>query len=323
MKAAQPRAELERIRVGGRGPALVRMRVSSPTPGPTVVVSSNLHGDECTGIGAVLRLSELLQDELHCGQVHLFPSLNPEGLSRGSRGLPGDGLDPNRAFPGNTRGSLAQRHAARVWNELLSPRPDAVVDLHTDAGGAIPYAIVDRVVRGSGGAALTARCQRLAEATGLTVLREYPAERYLRYELDQSLPGALVNGPGVPAVTLEVGPRRRIDPDAVDVAVGAALGVLTALGMARRPAQAHASRLSGGPWRRESGPRANRSGLLLPALRCGSAFEAGDLLAVVRSLDGEELERLRAKVPGVIIALPEAARIEIGAACATLAVRGA
>lgn len=313
---------LERGQVGGRGPALVHLGLRSPEPGPVAVVVANLHGDECTGIGAVLRLSRLLPTRLKRGEVHLYPSLNPEGLKRGSRGLPGDGLDPNRAFPGSSRGSLAQRHAARVWSELLRHRPDAVVDLHTDAGGAVPYAIVDRVVRGGRREELEARCQALAAASGLTVLREYPAERYLRYELDQSLPGALVNGPGVPAVTLEVGPRRRMDRASVELAVQATLGVLTAMGLVDAAAPAHASRLDGGPWRRESGPRANRAGLLLPALSCGDAFARGDRLATVLSLDGEELEALRAPFDGVVIALPETSLVEVGAACATLAVRG-
>ena len=322
MVTAGTKAVLERGRVSGRGPALPYMRVRSPNPGPVAVVAANLHGDECTGIGAVIHLSELLPELLTCGEVFLYPSLNPEGLARGIRGLPGDGLDPNRAFPGSSRGSLAQRHAARVWSQLLSCRPDAVVDLHTDAGGAIPYAIVDRVVRGGDREALGARCDLLAQASGLTVLREYPAERYLRYELDQSLPGALVNGPGVAAVTLEIGPRRRLDPKAVRLATDASLGVLTAMGLLERPAQVHETCLAGGPWRRESGPRAKRSGLLLPSLPAGGAFERGDRLAGVYSVEGEEIEVLRATCAGVIVALPESSQIEVGASCATVAVLG-
>ncbi len=314
------RASVRRDRVSGRGAALAHLVVKAASSGPVVVITSNLHGDECTGIGTCFRVAERLADTLLCGEVHLYPSLNPEGLARGSRGLPNDALDPNRAFPGSHRGTPARRHAGRIWSEVLSQRPDAVIDLHTDSGGAIPYAIVDRVVRGGDGGRLEARCVALAQASGLTVLHEYPTDRYVRFELDRSLPGALVNGPGVPAVTLEVGPRRRIDPESVALTTAATLGVLTELAMVELPASAHVSRLPGGPWRRESGPRATRAGLLLPALSTGTTFRRGQRLATVSTLDGEELEVLRAASDGVVVALPEAAHIEVGAACATVAV---
>ena len=311
---------VRRERVSGRGAALAHLVVKAASSGPVVVISSNLHGDECTGIGTCFQLAQRLADTLLCGEVHLYPSLNPEGLARGIRGLPTDALDPNRAFPGSLRGTPARRHAGRIWSELLSHRPDAVIDLHTDSGGAIPYAIVDRVVRGEQGGRLEARCLALARASGLTVLHEYPTERYVRFELDRSLPGALVNGPGVPAVTLEVGPRRRIDPESVALATAATLGVLTELALVELPATPPPSRLTGGPWRRESGPRATRAGILLPSLSTGTTFRRGQRLATVSTLDGEELEVLRAASDGVLVALPETAHIEVGATCATVAV---
>jgi predicted deacylase len=304
--------------VAGSGVPIPVLSVVAKVAGPAVVVSANLHGDECTGIGVVHALARLLPTRLLRGSVYLYPSLNPQGLIEGTRRLPDDATDPNRAFPGNARGTPAERHAARVWADVISRRPELVLDLHTDTGGAIPYAILDRVVRGPPG--LTEACLRFAEASGLTVLREYPKDRYLRFDLDRSLPGALVNGPGVPAVTLEVGPRRRIDRGAVEDALQAVLGVLTALGLCVAPAPQHATFQGGGPWRRESGPRTTRTGLLVPLVVGGERFEAGTLLAEVRALDGEVRERLVARSPGFVIALPEVAHVAIGTSCATVAI---
>jgi uncharacterized protein len=307
--------------VGGGGPRIPVITLDSGEIGPVVCVGANLHGDECTGLGVVHALDRRLPGALKRGRVHLYPSLNPLGLEQGSRRVPGDGLDPNRAFPGSTRGSRAERHADRLWRELLGRRPELYIDLHTDTAGAVPYAIVDRVVRGPRAAPLAARCRVLAAASGLTVLGEYPPDRYVRFDLDRSLPGALVNGPGVPALTLEVGPRRRVDPAAVEDAVAGVLGVLHSMGMGGAQAEPHESRMGGGPWRRESGPRTGRSGVLVPVLPPGARFQRGAALAEVRSLDGEIRERLHAADAGFVVALPEVAHVEIGTSCATLAVK--
>ena len=316
-----PRARLKRGRLPGAGPEIPVLDVRAARPGPTVAVVANLHGDECNGVGVVHRLADTLPDTLRAGRVLLVPSLNPDGLREHSRLVPGGGADPNRVFPGDPAGGLVARHAARVWRELRRLDVALLVDLHTDTGGAIPYAIVDRAVRGPAPERLAARCEALARASGLTVLREYPPDRYLRFGLDRSLPGALVNEAGVPAVTLEVGPRRRVDPAWVEVGVVATLGVLSAAGVVDRPAPAHPTRRGGGPWRRENGPRTSRSGVLEPRVLPGEVVAPGTVLAEVRSLDGRVEETLRASRDGFVVALPERAHVPVGLSAATLAVR--
>ena len=314
-------AQVSHGQVAGSGPRMPVISVVAGRGGPVICIGANLHGDECTGLGVVHSLAERLPRVLGAGTVHLYPSLNPLGLEQATRRLPGDTLDPNRAFPGNARGSRAQRHAERIWRDLLSRNPGLYIDLHTDTGGSLPYAIVDRIVRGADPVGLAARCRSLAAASGLTVLGEYPAERYMRFDLDRSLPGALVNGPGVPALTLEIGPRRRVDPEAVATGTAAVLGVLDALGCGCGPAPLHASRVPGGPWRRESGPRTGRSGVLVPRIKPGVLYDRGTVLAEVRSLEGAVRETLHAPAEGFVVALPEVTHVEIGASCATLAVR--
>lgn len=322
--------------VAGPGVAVPVVSLTAREPGPTVALGANLHGDECTGIGVVHALIAELPQRLRRGAVVLYPSLNPKGLEEGTRRLPGDPLDPNRAFPGTLRGTAAERHAARVWQDLVGRRLDLYVDLHTDAGGAVPYAIVDRVIaeadrgpslaemlrigRRAGPLPLGQRVVQLAEATGFTVLREYPLSRYQRFELDRSLTGALVNTAGIAAFTLEVGPRRWLDPDAVELALGAVRGVLGALGLIDAPPIVHRSRRTDRLWRRETGPRSTRAGVLVPLLRPGEGFSRGQVISEVRGLLGERRELLRAPAEGWVVALPEVGHCTVGVACATLAV---
>ena len=304
---------------GGR--RLSVLTVMSGQPGPCVVVTANIHGDESTGVGVVHNLARCLPELLYSGVVHMYPTLNPGGLTANTRSLPGDGQDLNRMFPGKPRGSAAERHAHCIWKDIQGRSPDALIDLHTDVAGAIPYAIVDRVVRVRERRRLTTVCGQLAHASGLTVLSEYPKDRYLRYNLDRSLPGAMVNLAGVPAVTLEVGPRRRLDPEAADTATEAVLGVLTEIGVVRKPARGIQAWPEPGRWRRESGPRTNHTGVLVPMVRPGDELARGTPIAEVRTIDGTVLETLTARAAGFVVALPERTHVVPGVAAATVAVR--
>ena len=303
------------------GSPLPVIELTSNHAGPCAAVTANIHGDETTGVGVIHNLIRVLPDLLLRGSVCLYPTLNPAGLASNRRVLPGDGQDLNRMFPGKPRGPASERHAHAIWSDLKSRAPDALVDLHTDVAGALPYSIVDRVLRVRDRRRLTGRCAKMAEASGLTVLREYPRDRYLRYHLDRSLPGAMINLNGVPAVTLEVGPRRRLDSDAVAIGTGAVLGVLTEIGVVNMPARIIKDRKLGGPWRREGGPRTNHSGILVPQVRPGDDLVRGTAIAEVRTIEGDVLEVLRSRASGFVVALPERTHVVPGVACATVAVR--
>jgi hypothetical protein len=264
-----------------------------------------------------------LETSLTRGTVHLYPTLNPEGLERRSRRVPEDDQDLNRLFPGEADGSPSERLAHAVWTDLATRHPDLVIDLHTDAPAALPYALLDRAtglrqgVRGP----IEANARNLAEASGLTVLHEYPEDRYARYRLDRSLTGAVLNRLQVPAVTIEAGPRLYLDPAAVDTMSQALLGMLHALGMVEERAPAHPSRVEGGPWRRDSGPRASSTGVLVPCAPPGRLLARGDRVAEVRSLSGTLLEEIHAEHDGFVVSLAERTHVVAGVPVCTFALR--
>ncbi|MCB9680338.1 MAG: succinylglutamate desuccinylase/aspartoacylase family protein [Alphaproteobacteria bacterium] len=308
-------------RRGATGGEVTVLTLDSGVEGPTLAVTANLHGDETTGVGVVRRLDAWLQAHPFRGRVVLYPSCNPQGLRAQTRHVPADELDVNRVFPGNARGSWAARIAAALWRDLSVRRPDVVIDLHADAPLSVPYVIIDRPVRKTGAARrrLAARLETLAEATGLTVLREYPDDVYVQFGLDRSLAGAVVNLLGVPAVTVEAGPRRYIDADAVDVALQAVLGVLAGAGAVDHPVAPHPTRVEG-CWRRASTPRTRRGGLVEPIAQPGTRFVRGDVLAHVVALSGELTEQVVATEDGVLISWVEACWVAPGGLLGTLGV---
>jgi predicted deacylase len=294
--------------------------VHEASRGPVVAITANIHGDEATGVAVVQELDDWLVEALHTGSVALYPSLNPLGLTSRTRVLP-EGHDLNRLFPGVAEGNPGERHAAAIWADLQRRGVTVLVDLHADSARSIPYAIVDRALARGRGAALAPIIERYAEATGLTVLREYPDDQYVRYALDRSLAGAMVNRGNVPAVTIEAGPRRWIDAGAVAAVFDATRGVLGALGLVDYVAPAHASRLDGGPWRRAPAPRVRREGIFREHLAPGAVFERGDLLGRVVDLSGDVLDELCAPGDGFVVSWGEVTWLDHGAVAGTLGLR--
>ena len=313
-----------RVDLGAVGAAaLVVLEHQADAPGPAVAITSAVHGDEATGVFAARRLDALLPERLLRGRVILFPAVNPAGLAASTRVVPQDGVDLNRVFPGARRGAAAERLAAVVWEELQRHRIDALVDLHADSSNSVPYAIADRAVTLGRGkrAAFDAGLFELAAATGLTVLREYPDAQYLRFGLERSLAGAMVNRASVPAVTVECGGRRVADDGAAQVAADAVWGVLAHLGMIDGQPTVHPTRAEGGPWRRASAVYTRSEGLFHPLLAAGEPFAADVPIAEVVALDGEVLETIHSARAGLAVSWNDVAWIRAGTAVGTFATR--
>ncbi|WNM19513.1 succinylglutamate desuccinylase/aspartoacylase family protein [Flavobacterium capsici] len=104
----------------------------SKKPGPTVLFSAGLHGDEINGVEIVRQLITQKINKPVIGTIICIPVLNVFGFVNQSRQFP-DGRDLNRVFPGSKTGSLASRFAYYILKEVI-PHVDYIVDFH--AGGA-------------------------------------------------------------------------------------------------------------------------------------------------------------------------------------------
>ncbi|MDQ3536316.1 MAG: succinylglutamate desuccinylase/aspartoacylase family protein [Bacteroidota bacterium] len=107
----------------------------SKKPGPVLLLTAGIHGDEINGIEIVRRL--ILGKKLmpEAGTIIAIPLVNVYGFIHNSRSLP-DGKDLNRCFPGGEGGSLARRIAHIIMTEIV-PYIDYGIDFHT--GGSRIY----------------------------------------------------------------------------------------------------------------------------------------------------------------------------------------
>ena len=106
-------------------------------PGPVLLITGGLHGDEVNGVEIIRRLmkNRLLMPE--AGTVIAIPVLNIYGFLNFARDLP-DGKDANRSFPGTKNGSLASRMAYNIQKHIL-PIIDYGLDFHTGGGSRSNY----------------------------------------------------------------------------------------------------------------------------------------------------------------------------------------
>ncbi|WP_323787212.1 succinylglutamate desuccinylase/aspartoacylase family protein [Psychroserpens sp.] len=104
----------------------------SKKPGPTVLITAGIHGDEINGVEIVRQLIAKGINKPKKGTIICVPVINVFGFLNMDRLFP-DGRDLNRVFPGSANGSLASRVAHFVMTEIV-PHADFVMDFHT--GGA-------------------------------------------------------------------------------------------------------------------------------------------------------------------------------------------
>ena len=104
----------------------------SRKPGPTVLMTAGIHGDEINGVEIVRQIIAKGINKPKVGTTICVPVINVFGFLNMDRLFP-DGRDLNRSFPGSANGSLASRVANFVMKELV-PHVDFAMDFHT--GGA-------------------------------------------------------------------------------------------------------------------------------------------------------------------------------------------
>ncbi|ALJ05827.1 succinylglutamate desuccinylase [Pseudalgibacter alginicilyticus] len=105
----------------------------SKKPGPTVLFTAGIHGDEVNGVEIVRQLIAKGINKPKIGTIICIPVINIFGFINLKREFP-DGRDLNRVFPGTIDGSLASRVAHKLIHDVI-PNVDYIIDFHTGGSG--------------------------------------------------------------------------------------------------------------------------------------------------------------------------------------------
>lgn len=240
--------------------------------GPTVLITAGVHGDEYAGIVAVRQVMAELSPSQLTGRVLLMPQLNAPACRASSRVSPLDGLNLNRAFPGEAAGSPTQQIAHYVENTLLD-QVDFALDLHT--GGTTARYVPSTFIYGTDNALLPQKIAA-ARAFGLDrTLVVFPSQDAV------SLSGAC-DRRNVPAIATEISGGAVLEPAAIASARAGVYRLLAHWGVLKEPVVSPAMsdttfiHLAFGP---ESAVVAPFDGMIAPTVELGQAVSKGDLAA--------------------------------------------
>ena len=117
------------IQIAGLSQTTPVLVVNGINAGPTLCLTGAIHGDELNGIEIIRQAMYDLNPEKLSGTVVGVPIVNLPGFQQGSRYLP-DRRDLNRHFPGTPNGSLADRIAYSLFENVIR-KCDMLVDIHT------------------------------------------------------------------------------------------------------------------------------------------------------------------------------------------------
>ena len=116
--------------LGGWANVMIPVTVVARGKGPTVLVLGGNHGDEYQGQIAIMKLARELKPEQVSGRIILIPSLNLPAARSATRLSPLDGMNMNRAFPGDAEGPVTSQ-IAHYLRTMLFPISDVVIDIHS------------------------------------------------------------------------------------------------------------------------------------------------------------------------------------------------
>ena len=190
------------IQIAGLAQPTPVLVVNGAHPGPTLCLTASIHGDELNGIEIIRRTVYDLDPQELSGAVIGIPIVNLQGFQQGSRYLP-DRRDLNRHFPGTPTGSLADRVAYSLFQQVIV-NCDMLVDIHTGSfrRNNLPQLRADMHIEDV--ASLTRGFD------GIAVVHSVGNPGMLR--------SAAVDA-GIVAVTLEVGESLRIQEDEIKAGV--------------------------------------------------------------------------------------------------------
>ena len=272
-------------------------------PGPCLLVTACLHGDEICGAEIIRRLMTAPALNRLRGTLVTVPVLNMPSFLARSRYLP-DRRDLNRLFPGAAAGSLGARLAKVVSSELL-PVADAVIDLHSGAvnRGNLPQVRVTTRDRES---------MTLAKAFNPPAILVSTTREGSFREVCQSA--------GIPTILFESGEALRLDAPTLRFGVQGILSVMRHLEMLPKRGRGEPRKTPTVVCRKSSWERAPSGGLFTSLVALGQAVTEGDTLGFVADPFSDREVALKASVSGIVIGRSNHGLVDEGDALCHVAV---
>lgn len=277
--------------------------IDGKAPGPRVILTAGVHGDEFEPMIAACELEEDLSGNLLKGSVTIIPIVNGSAFAIGSR-YGEDGLDLARICPGSPEGSISEKFASQISN--LIRQSDYLIDMHTGglAHNIFPLAgfglhPVDEILD---------KQRAMALAFNLPVIwgTDYrPNGRTLSVARDAN----------IPAIYLEYGGGSGIRKEVVKAYKEGFLNLLRSLKMIEGPAQTIPSEKRF--WVEDARPDSGyfqgkmpspTEGIFIAEVRPGEFIKKGNLFGVITDPYTGKYTSIYADIDGLVLSV----RVSVG-----------
>ena len=261
----------------------------SKSPGPVVLITAGIHGDELNGVEIVRQIISKEINKPKCGTTICIPVVNVFGFLNMAREFP-DGRDLNRMFPGTKNGSLAGRFAFQFVQEIL-PIADFCLDFHT--GGASRFNVAQiRVKKGDKHSIELANIFKAPFTIVSTTITKSYRETCSKM--------------GIPILLFEGGKSQDSNKEIARQGVEGTMRILEHLNMLKSKfelPEAHAEPIliENTTWM-----RAKYSGLLHLKVPCGKFVEKGEFIGTITDPYGKFRHKIKSRIQGYIININEA-----------------
>ncbi|MBJ6367561.1 succinylglutamate desuccinylase/aspartoacylase family protein [Snuella sedimenti] len=260
----------------------------SKKPGPTVLFTAGIHGDEVNGVEIVRQLIAKGINKPKCGTIICIPVINIFGFINLKREFP-DGRDLNRSFPGSAEGSLASRVAHKLIHEIV-PYVDYIIDFHTGGSGRFNAPQL-RIVKDD------KPLNDLAKVFGA------PFVLYSK-NLNKSFRNTCYKL-GKPLLLFEGGKSFHIDPIVTNYGVNGSKRILHHLGMLNSKFKVSAPKKDCVYVDESRWQRAHLSGMFKASIKIGANVKKGDVIGNITDPYGKLNYFVKAESSGYIINVNE------------------
>ena len=268
--------------------------------GPVLSLIAGIHGSEYSPIISMQRLPELLDPQAMAGTLIVVHIANlPAFQGRSIYFGPDDLKNLNRSFPGKADGTVTERIAFTLTEEIM-PLSDYLIDIHSGDGNESLRPSYSAYYAEAGGTEVVDQSRRLAVAFGLETIVQF-AGSYSSLD-DAIYTSAQSVTRGIPSIDVESGELGVIDDVFIDPITDGALSVLRELGMIEGKPIVAANPLVisdrarvyseyEGIWHKDA------------LVKTGDFVTKGTELGVITDYFGKELQTVVAPASGVLLIL--------------------
>jgi predicted deacylase len=261
--------------------------------GPVLALTAGIHGYEYPPILALQRLRQQLDPAKMSGSVIMVHVVNmPSFLKRTIYYNPNDWKNQNRVFPGKIDGTMTERIAYQITNEVLK-QCDFHLDLHCGDGNEdlMTYLYYTE----TGNPKLDKKTLDLAKNFGFKVIIHVtarpegePASMCARASLFM----------GKPAITVECGKLGRTDEEDITAMLNGCSNILKHLNMI----EGQPELLFDPIWiRKTTYIRSEHEGIFYPLSQGGHYVQKGELLGYLTDFFGNIIQKAIAPHDGIVM----------------------